>query len=317
MTGCVTDAEGVQWTLPEPTAWRMEYTAGVPCDSFWLRCPWEDGNPTRPGSWVKFSASHGGGRVFTGVVDECEVSVTPSAGRVLEVSGRGMAARLLDNEALGQDYQSATQADIIRDHVSPYGIEVAPGANLPAVSHLSVATGSSEWSVVYEFARYYGGVAPRFDREGRLVLTGWNDSQERVVDDSACVTSLLRRDRRYGALSQVLMRDRWSGRVETVDNRGFLADGGMARRVITMPTRSSYKAMRYSGQFQLDKSAAGLERVEVTLGEAFCAWPGDLVTVQRSGWDWNGRYRAAQVIVGMDAGGSWSRIELAEPNFTV
>lgn len=316
MNACVTDAAGERWALPRPTAWRLEYTAGVPCDSFWLRCPWDGGNTTKPADWVEFSAEQGGARVFTGVVDECEVSLS-RRGRLLEVSGRGMAARLLDNEALGQDYQTATQKDIIRDHVRPYGITVAPGAQLPAVAQFSVATGSSEWSVVYEFARYYGGVAPRFDREGRLVLSGWDDSRERVVDDSAPLISLARRDRRYGALSQVLVRDRWSGRVETVSNAPFQAAGGMARRVVTMPARSSYKAMRYSGQFQLDKSAAGLERVEVTLGEAFCAWPGDLVTLQRSGWDWNGRYRAAEVTVGMDAGGCWSRLELAPPDFVV
>ena len=137
------------------------------------------------------------------------------------ISGRGMAARLLDNEALGQDYQSATQADILRDHVLPYGVSAAPGGQLPPVSQFSVTTGSSEWSVVYDFARYHGGVAPRFDRQGRLVLSGWNDSQERVVDDSTPVLSLVRRDRRYGTLSQVLVRDRWSGRVEAVGNADF------------------------------------------------------------------------------------------------
>ncbi len=316
MTACMIDSAGTRWTLPAPAAWRLEYTAGVPCDSFWLRCPWDGGNAVKPESWVGFQAEHGGERVFTGVVDECEVSIDRN-GRMLEVSGRGMAARLLDNEALGQDYQSATQADIIRDHVTPYGIAVAPGGNLPPVSRFSVANGSSEWSVVYEFARYYGGVAPRFDRTGRLVLTGWNDSQERVVDDSSALISILRRDRRYGVLSQVLVRDRWSGQVEEVVNTSFREKGGRARRVITMPTRSSYKAMRYSGKFQLDKSASELERVEVLLGEAFCAWPGDLVTVRRTDWDWNGRYRAAQVTVGMDGSGYWSGLELAPVDFTV
>ncbi|NBI10891.1 hypothetical protein D1641_12830 [Colidextribacter sp. OB.20] len=316
MTACVTDAGGGRWTLPPATAWRLEYTAGVPCDSFWLRCPWEGDSPTRPGDWVGFQAEQDGERVFTGLVDECEVTAD-GRGRVLELSGRGMAARLLDNEALGQDYLCATQADILRDHVTPYGIETAPGAALGPVSRFSVAAGSSEWSVVYDFARYYGGVAPRFDRQGRLVLTGWKDSRERVVDDATHLISLLRRDKRYGVLSQTLVRDRWSGRVETAENAAFQAAGGRARRVITMPTRSSYKAMRYSGQFQLDKSASELARVEVTVGEAFCAWPGDLVTVRRSGWDWNGRYRAAQVTVGMDESGCWSRLELAEPEFTV
>ncbi|NBI67764.1 hypothetical protein D1646_13320 [Pseudoflavonifractor sp. 60] len=83
-----------------------------------------------------------------------------------------------------------------------------------------------------------------------------------------------------------------------------------------MPARSSFKSMRYSGQFQLDKSAAELERVEVTLGEPFCAWPGELVELKRSGWGWNGRYRAAQVVVGMDSQGCWSRLDLARPDFT-
>ena len=290
MTAYVIDANQDRWTLPKLLAWRLEYTAGVPCDSFWLRCVWDADNTTKPEQWVGFAADYEGQRVFTGVVDECEVSIT-SKGRLLEVSGRGMAALLLDNEALGQDYQVATQADIIRDHVKPYGISVASGAKLRAVDQFSVSTGSSEWSVIYEFARYYGGVAPRFDR--------------------------VRRDRRYGVLSQVLMRDRWSGAVETLTNKEFAAAGGRARQIITMPTRSSYKAMRYSGQFQLDKSASALQRLEVTVGRPFCVWPGELVNVNRSGLDWNGQYRAVEVTVGMDEGGRWSRIELAAPDFTV
>lgn len=316
MTAFVEDSGHVTWTLPKPLAWRLEYTAGVPCDSFWLRCAWDANNTTRPGDWVGFTAEHEGERVFTGVVDECEVSLT-GQGRVLELSGRGMAALLLDNEALGQDYQVATQRDILRDHVLPYGIQAAPGGDLPPVSRFSVATGSSEWSVVYEFARYYGGVAPRFDRKGRLVLSGWDDSRERVVDDSSPLISLARRDRRYGVLSQVVTRDRWSGATQTVENSAFAAKGGRSRRIITMPTRSSYKAMRYSGQFQLDRSASELERLEVTVGEVFCVWPGDLVTVRRGGLDWNGRYRAVKVAVGMDKGGCWSKMELAPPDFTV
>ena len=32
------------------------------------------------------------------------------------------------------------QADILRDHVTPYGIQTAPGASLPAVSQFSVAS---------------------------------------------------------------------------------------------------------------------------------------------------------------------------------
>ena len=316
MNAYMTDSGGGRWALPGLTAWRLEYTAGTPCDSFWLRCPWDGENTARPASWVGFLAEEKGERIFTGVVDECEVSLSPG-GLTLEVSGRGMAARLLDNEALGQDYLYATQADILRDHVTPYGIKAAPGGSLPPVAQFSVASGSSEWSVVYDFARYYGGVAPRFDREGRLVLSGWADSRDRVIGDQTGVLAMTRRDRRYGVLSQVLVRDRWSGQMETLENRAFQALGGQARRVLTTPARNSYKAVRYSGQFQLERSASELERVEATLGEVFSVWPGDLVTVQRSGWGWNGRYRAVQVMDGMDQNGLWSRVELAKPDVLI
>ena len=316
MRGYVTDCAGRQWSLPEATAWRMEYTCGVPCDSFWMRCPWEPGNETDPAHWVGFQAHEGEERVFTGVVDECVVTQDRRGG-TLEISGRGMAALLLDNEALGQDYDTATLRDILRDHVTPYGIEVAGGAALPAVSPFSVTTGSSEWSVLYDFARYYGGVAPRFDRWGRLLLDGWGEGKEVLLTDGARITELTRRDRRYGVLSQVLVRDRFSGVVEPVENSAFMALGGQARRVITMPGRSDYKTMRYTGQFQLDRSAAELERLEVTVADLFCAWPGDLVRIRRGNWDRNGLYRAASVTVGMDETGGWTRMELARPDFVV
>lgn len=312
MRGYVTDTAGRQWLLPQPTAWRMEYTAGTPCDSFWMRCPWEAGSGTKPGEWSRFWAEHGGERVFTGVVDECQVEQSGN-GSVLELSGRGMAALLLDNEALGQDYGTATLEDILQDHVRPYGIQAAAGAKLPPVSPFSVATGSSEWSVVYDFARYYGGVAPRFDREGRLVLTGWPERAERLIGDGTAVTELVYRDRRYGVLSQVLVRDRYSGAVETVEDSAFCAAGGRARRVVTMPGRSSYKTMRYTGQFQLDRSAAELEQLEITVAQAFAAWPGELVRVARSNWDRNGLYRAARTTVGMNESGNWTRLELVRP----
>lgn len=80
---------------------------------------------------VSFTAEENGERLFTGVVDECERG-WDTAGGTLTVAGRGMAARLLDNEALGADYQVATVEDILRDHVAPYGIEIVRGGGAAA-----------------------------------------------------------------------------------------------------------------------------------------------------------------------------------------
>ena len=312
----MTDTAGRQWLLPQPTAWRMEYTAGTPCDSFWMRCPWEAGSGTKPGEWSRFWAAHGGERVFTGVVDECQVELSGN-GSVLELSGRGMAALLLDNEALGQDYGTATLEDILRDHVAPYGIELSGEASLPAVSPFSVSTGSSEWAVLYEFAQYCGGVCPRFDRAGRLVLKGWTEVENLAISDATPVTCLTVRDRRYGVLSQILVRDRVRQTVEQVEATDFLRMGGRCRRVMTMPGRSSYQAMRYSGQFQLDRSAAELVRMEAVVPVLFYGKPGDLVRIQRSDWDRNGSWRVVEASVQADEAGGRTRLELAVPDVVI
>lgn len=220
-----------------------------------------------------------------------------------------MAARLLDNEALGQDYQVATLADILRDHVSPYGITVASQAYMAPVSQFSVAVGSSEWSVLYDFVRYYHSISPRFDWEGRLVLTPWEDNTRLLLDDATPVTKLVCRDKRYGVLSQVVVRDRYQQLTQVVNNTDFQALGGSRRQVLTMPGKSQYQAMRYSGQFQLDQSATEQLVLEVTIPVLFYGKPGDLVQLQRSDWGRDGLYRATRLRSGWTRAGAgpvWS-----------
>jgi len=276
-----------------------------------MRCPWDPDNDPLPNAWVRFQATEDSGVIFEGVVDECEASLTGN-GALLELSGRGMAALLLDNEALGQDYGTATLADILRDHVSPYGIQIGSVSYIPPVEKFSVAAGSSEWSVLEEFCRYYGGIAPRFDQQGRLIVAPWQDGEAIVIGDSTPVTSLLCRDRRYGVLSQILVRDRYQNFIQPVSNRRL--PDGMCRRVLTMPGKSNFKAMRYNGQYQVERSSAELLRVEADVPIPFFARPGDLIRVERSGWRRSGLYRAALVKVGIDESGAWSRLELAPPD---
>ena len=252
--------------------------------------------------------------MFTGVVDECEVSLT-AEGCFLELSGRGMAALLLDNEALGQDYQLATLADILRGHVTPYGIEAVGGGQLSHVSNFRVDTGSSEWTVLEEFLRESGGGLPRFDEFGRLILSDFEDRDTLSIGADTPISSLLRRDRRYGVLSQVLVRDRYSGAVQKVENEEFSALGGAARRVLTMPGHANSAAMAEAGLEQLKRSARAWQEVEVILPLPFAAMPGQIVKLERGGLDHNGTYRVARVAVGMDKNGYWSRLTLQKPEY--
>lgn len=310
MTAYLVYADGTRDRLPELVEWELEYACGTPCDSFRVVSLWTCQQDERLAHAVKFEAFHEREQVFAGVVDECEVSWSEQGCR-LEISGRGMAALLLDNEAVGADYAVATVQDILRDHVTPYGIAVVRQDALGAVTHFRVSTGSSEWAVLYEFARYHGGVTPRFDRKGRLILGGWEDDTPRVIHDRVPVTRLCVRDRRYGVISQVWVQERGKEpKINKVVNEGFQADGGQCRRIYTMPGKSDHQTMRYQGDYQIRQSRREQLELEVDVALPFCVWPGELVRLERTGWGRNGLFRAAQVTVSMDAQGYGTHVVL-------
>ena len=313
MQGVLTCWDGRRITLPDVVSWKFQYGCGTPCDSFQLTCLWEPGEADVLAEAVGFTAAEDGETVFTGVVDECERG-WDSSGGTLTVAGRGMAARLLDNEALGADYQVATLEDILRDHVAPYGIPASVGAELPAVPNFSVSTGSSEWQVVYEFCRYYGGITPRFDRLGRLVVTPWETGEKLVLSEDTGVTALTLRDQRYGVLSQVLVRDRTSEEVQTVADGDFLRRGGRSRRVLTMPGKSSYQAMRYSGEYQLARAREELRTLELELPGTFAAWPGELVELRLAQNVGTGLWRVRESVSALAERGGYTRLTLAPPD---
>lgn len=307
--------DGTGYALPAVTQWEFRYGLGSPCDSFEITCLWEQGAERTLSQAVRLWAEQDGERVFTGVVDEYTCTLDAGGGRLV-LSGRGMQALLLDNEALPAEYQLAAAEDILRRHVSPYGITLAGKCTLGAVAGFTVSSGQSEWSVVHDFACCYGGVVPRFDRQGRLVLSPWEDTR-RELGDRAAVTALRYGYKRYGVLSQVVVRDKARGRTETVNDEDFQRRGGLCRRVVATPGRSNAAAMRYSGQYQLRASRSEQETCEATLAGLFAAWPGELVTVKRSGFGGNGTYRVRESRVGEDGSGRWTRLYLGPEDLLV
>ncbi len=311
MTGQLNLYDGTAVTLPVLVGWELNYTAGVPCDSFWLRYPGDSDSLTALSKAVTFVGTEDGQTVFTGVVDEYALE-WGGDGAMVEISGRGMAARLLDNEAQAQDYTTATTAMLLRDHVTPYGITVADAGSLSAVPGFSISSGSSEWSVLYEFARYYNGITPRFDRYGRLSLAAFSDDTPLTLGEGNPITGLTYTEKRYGVLSSVLVQAKNQLYSTTVTNEAFLAQGGCARQVVTMPTNAAYQALRYSGRYQLQSSERERFRLAVTVAEAFWGWPGQLVTVELPRAGLGGTWRILESAVCLDETGARTALTLCE-----
>lgn len=304
--------DGRAFPLPTPLAWRLEYGMGDPCDSFWVRTLWTAGQEDILADATRIQVTEGGEVVFTGVVDECETTWS-AEGCAAEISGRGMQALLLDNQAEAVDFGLATWEEILRRYVTPYGIALERAVNLPAVAWFSVSSGSSCWKVLYDFARYHGGAVPRFTPGGKLALHPWEEGTPVALDEGVPVTKLVRRDKRYGVLSQVTVKDVSGWARQTVENPAFRARGGQCSRVILLPRNTGYQARRYQAQFQLDRSAAELRTVEVTVALPFAAWPGDLVDLDRSGWGGGGRWRVKESKVTLGEAGYATTLVLADP----
>lgn len=303
-------ARDTVYQLTQPTQFRLFYGLGEPCDSFWLLCPWTAGQEELLQGISRFTVRKEGQLIFFGVLDEWNCSLGPE-GHTLELHGRGVQALLLDNEAMSADYGVATLSDILRAYVTPYGIALEGEAHLPSVSGFSVKSGSSCWQVLYQFARYHGGVSPHFDPKGRLLLSPLPQGEARVLGEDLPIVTLLLREKRYGMLSQVQVQNRATMAVQTVKNEAFLQEGGSCSRVLTVPRNTGFQTMRYTAQFQLQQSGRGRRRLELLLAMDFVAWPGDLVELKRT--DVSGRWRVLERTVSLGPRGYETRLLLGDP----
>ena len=80
-----------------------------------------------------------------------------------------------------------------------------------------------------------------------------------------------------------------------------------------MPGKSSYQAMRFSGDYQLARSTEELRQVELELPGSFLAWPGDLVELATPKGTANGLWRVAETVCGGNGTGRYTRLLLGTP----
>lgn len=261
-------------TLPKLLAWKITYTGTVPCDCFSVTCPCTSQLAALLHRAETFTALHGGDVVLHGIVDEFTID-WQAAGRMVTIEGRGVAARLLDNESRPVIYEQATLSEIIRNHVSPYGIACSESAPLRASRPYTVTAGRSQWRVLDDFCQALGGWSPRFTPKGDLIAVPDDDSGRHIViDQTTTVLACRRRENHYGVLSEVLEMDK-SGHSRVVKNEPFLARGGMCRRVLVRPAKPTFADNRYGGTYQIDRSGQDEVTVELTLRGVFLAFPDD------------------------------------------
>ena len=293
MTGRIITSDHRVYDLPALLAWDVIYTGSVPCDSYTVTCLYDREMAEPLHLAAGFLAMGDGEVLLRGIVDEYAVELT-AAGLTVTVSGRGYAARLLDNESRPVTYQGATLEEIVRCHVTPYGISAAEIAPVSASSVYTVASGTSQWKALDSFCRTYGGFSPRFRRDGWLLAAPEEDGRRIVIDGSVPVLSCTLREDHYGVLTEVLVIDKTRNVSYSVRNQDMIARGGQCRRVVYTPGQSTWAAMRYTGEYQIGQSRAEELAIQVKLPGCFLAFPGDIVRLELEVMGLAGEYRVAE-----------------------
>ena len=295
MRGQIITSDHRVYDLPALLNWAVTYTGSVPCDSYTVTCVY-DRTMAEPLRLVAGFLALGEDDevLLRGIVDEYTAELSP-AGLTATIRGRGYAARLLDNESRPLTYQGATLAEIIRCHVTPYGISCAEIAPVSADSVYTVASGTSQWKALESFCRTYGGFSPRFRRDGLLTAAPERDDGRRIViDESSPILACALREDHYGVLTEVLVIDKTRNVSYSVKNQDMIDRGGQCRRVVYTPGQSTWAAMRYTGEYQIQRSREEERTIEVELAGCFLAFPGDVVRLRLEALGIDGEYRVAE-----------------------
>ena len=276
MEGYLITYAHAEYSLPALLSWDITHGMGEAADTFEISFAFEASMRQPLLDAVRFRALHEGEVVFFGVVDEFEV-ILDQKGLIASVRGRGLQALLLDNEAEAAEYYGASLDFILGRHVTPFGVSEYRAKSFTLPGLFTVASGVSNWRVLWDFAFFGGGIRPRFTRDGVLLLNGESGRILRIGGENP-VLQVKYCERRYGVISEVLVKNRARGSAAVVDNSAFQAVGGLCRRVVIMPRTAYYDAQRHTGEYQIAQSAEGASSCVVTLPQLFAAFAGDTVS---------------------------------------
>lgn len=293
MTGRIFTADHQVYDLPALLEWNVTLTGTVPCDSFSVTFLYQKEMAEPLHLAAGFAAIENGEVMLRGIVDEYVVELGTD-GMTATLSGRGYAARLLDNESRPVTYQSATLAEIVRCHVTPYGITCGELRDVAADSVYTVAAGTSQWKALENFCRTYGGFSPRFARDGRLLAAPESGGAQLVIGENDPVLACTLREDHYGVLTEALVIDKKRNVSFSVKNQDMIDRGGQCRRVIYTPGQSTWADMRYTGEYQIQQSQKEEKEIRVTLAGSFPAFPGDRITLELARIGISGTYRVAE-----------------------
>lgn len=276
MIGVVKTSAGARTQLPALLQWSVKRTDGDPCDSFSVQFVCRPETRELLEQATEFQAYVGTKVVFTGIVDDFELRMG-CGGVLAEVTGRGMAARLMDMQTPAAEYVSAQLEDILAAYVRACGVTRIEAEAMGAVSNFVVQTGGTCYQALAGFCRHSAEIYPRLLADGTLVLKKEQAGKSIRLTGGVLQAQYVRN--RYGvAAKQVLIHTR-DGSVETASYPEFQALGG-TRVQYAGRTGDKIRAGFRTAKQRLDDTKRDERLLTLTLCGSFLAEPLDRVAVE-------------------------------------
>ena len=293
MIGMVTSCTGEQTLLPALLQWNIKRTDGEPCDSFSVQFLCGKTTKELLEQATEFRATEKGRVVFTGIVDDFELRLGKE-GAIAELTGRGMAARLMDMQTPAAEYVSAQLEDILNAYVRPCGITKIEADEMPPARNFVVQTGATCYQALAGFCR-------RFLADGTLVLRK-EAAGSSIRLGSEILTAQYVRNRYGVAARQVLINTR-NGSYQAADYAGFQALGG-TRVQYAGRTGDKIRATFRTAKQRLDDTKRDEKLLYVTYPGSFLAEPLDRAAVSIGALGIRGTFIVQEAQSGCDETGA-------------
>ena len=291
MIGIVKSAKGTASQLPALLQWSVKRTDGDPCDSFSVQFACGKETKAVLEQAAEFQAYEKGKLVFTGIVDDFELRLGKD-GALAEVTGRGMAARLMDMQTAAAEYVSAQLTDILNAYVRPCGVSKIEAEEMGPVANFVVQTGATCYQALAGFCRHSAEIYPRFLADGTLVLKKEAPGKDITLSGRILRAQYVRN--RYGvAARQVLINTRNGARQEATYAQ-FQAVGG-TRVQYAGRTGDKIRASFRTAKQRLDDTKRDEKLLYVTCAGSFLAEPLDKVAVSVAALGVSGTFTVQEV----------------------
>lgn len=144
--------------------------------------------------------------VFRGIVDE-QIETVFEGGFLLEINARSLAALLLDNEAMPQSCCLPNMQLFMERNFYRLGFKEYIGNDHPKSGSMSIAKGTSEWSVLEQYCKKFLNTYPRVNEDGVIDVSG-SDGETIVLTNEGeyKIISLSRVKKRCELISEYRVR---------------------------------------------------------------------------------------------------------------